>query len=60
MDDHTKLHGYSITMDGEIVAQEWPSEIDEYIGDDLTWEDLLPNHHGGLEEYRIASELRAA
>lgn len=41
-DDRAELYGYAVTMEGRIVAQEWPEDVEDYIGDDLLWEDLRP------------------
>jgi hypothetical protein len=59
--DIAELQAFCVTMDGKAVPQEWPPS-DEYIGDDLSWEDLIPETLvlSNNTEFRIDPELRAA
>jgi hypothetical protein len=59
--DDPELKTFSVTIGGSVVPQEWP-QAEEYIGDDLSWEDLIPETllFSNTTEFRIDSELRAA
>ncbi len=55
----TELQAFCVTMEGKAVPQEWP-QSDDYIGDDLSWEDLIPETLVFSPGFRIDPELRAA